>query len=348
MIETISAADIKNKDEYINDIIQKVSNGTITFPYLKYFIKNVDELFSNLQEYKPVVIDSHKAQPRIGNYKYGNKSNVYILSDDNTYFSMNIITELYSEEVRMKCFEKGLPAPIEKWKDPNVLHAALDICINKYKKVDGFILHEALWQTGMIRACTNYKPSVCVALAKFFDSKRVLDLSCGWGDRLIGFLAADVEVYDGCDPSPDTYPRYQEIIKNHSNKGNNIQSVNIVKCKAEEYSVKSNYYDLFHSSPPFWTKEIYATNDPNVSLKSWINDFLYPYLITAHKGLMHGGILSIYISDFAGAMGMCDIMNDFIKNSLKCKFIMVIGLATVKNAGEEPSRAFPIWVWQKV
>ncbi len=44
------------------------------------------------------------------------------------------------------------------------------------------------------------------------NAKRVLDTSCGWGDRLAGFFASDAEEYYGCDPNPNTYQRYQEQI----------------------------------------------------------------------------------------------------------------------------------------
>ena len=31
------------------------------------------------------------------------------------------------------------------------------------------------------------------------NAKKVLDTSCGWGDRLAGFFTSDAEEYIGCD-----------------------------------------------------------------------------------------------------------------------------------------------------
>ena len=55
---------------------------------------------------------------------------------------------------------------------------------------------------------TQFKPVVAKAIYQMTNAKRVLDTSCGWGDRLAGFFASDAEEYYGCDPNPNTYARY--------------------------------------------------------------------------------------------------------------------------------------------
>lgn len=339
-MDPIDITTIKNKDEFIQQFIEDAKSGKIPFPYLYYSIKNNDEIFNNIRNHKTMT--SSEPYEMRTSYKYFKTTKVFfrILADPNEYFNTNVLTDLYSEDMRMKCVVKGNKPPIDRWKDPDVLKAALALCFDKFKKLDNFTLHEALWETNLIKQCTNYKPTVCVDLVRIFGATKVLDLSCGWGDRLIGFLAAGVEVYDGCDPSPDMHDKYAKIVEAHGSKGMH-QLVDIQQCKAEDYEVKQGYYDLFHSSPPFWTKEIYATNDPNVSYKDWLENFLFVYLMKAYRGLRTFGILTIYISDFAGAWGMCDIMNDFISMQLKCKQLVPFGIDT-------GSSIYPIWCWQKV
>ena len=60
---------------------------------------------------------------------------------------------------------------------------------------------------------TQFKPNVAKTIYQMTNAKRVLDTSCGWGDRLAGFFASDAEEYIGCDPNPNTYKRYMEQIK---------------------------------------------------------------------------------------------------------------------------------------
>ena len=42
------------------------------------------------------------------------------------------------------------------------------------------------------------------------NANKVLDTSCGWGDRLCGFYASNAKEYIGCDPNPNTYERYKK------------------------------------------------------------------------------------------------------------------------------------------
>ena len=44
---------------------------------------------------------------------------------------------------------------------------------------------------------TQFKPNVAKAIYQMTDAKKVLDTSCGWGDRLAGFYTSDAEEYIG-------------------------------------------------------------------------------------------------------------------------------------------------------
>ena len=63
---------------------------------------------------------------------------------------------------------------------------------------------------------TQFKPIVAKCVYEMTDAKRVLDTSCGWGDRLAGFFASNAEEYYGCDPNPNTYMRYTEQIDRYN------------------------------------------------------------------------------------------------------------------------------------
>ncbi len=45
------------------------------------------------------------------------------------------------------------------------------------------------------------------------NAKTVLDTSMGWGDRLAGFFASDATHYIGCDPNPNTFKVYWEMVR---------------------------------------------------------------------------------------------------------------------------------------
>ena len=52
---------------------------------------------------------------------------------------------------------------------------------------------------------TQFKPNVAKTIYQLTNAKRVLDTSCGWGDRLVAFCLGRAEEYIGCDPNPNTY-----------------------------------------------------------------------------------------------------------------------------------------------
>ena len=52
-----------------------------------------------------------------------------------------------------------------------------------------------------VKECTNFKPSLAKHVIEFFGAKRVLDFSAGWGERMLGAMAAQVEEYLAFDPN---------------------------------------------------------------------------------------------------------------------------------------------------
>ena len=44
---------------------------------------------------------------------------------------------------------------------------------------------------------TQFKPNVAKTIYQMTNAKKVLDTSCGWGDRLAGFFCSDAEEYIG-------------------------------------------------------------------------------------------------------------------------------------------------------
>jgi hypothetical protein len=251
---------------------------------------------------------------------------------------MNIITDVFSEELRLLSSVKGELPPLERWKQLDVLMFAFKAGINA-ENTDPYTFRQAIYESKLVKECNLYKACMPVFVAKLFKSKRVLDLSCGWGDRLIGFLAANVDVYDGCDPNPKMQPIYDTICERYKLPH---QSVNIQCSTAEAYEVKEGEYDLFHSSPPFYDKECYdGINMGFTSFDDWMERFLLPYVAKGYKGLKKGGYFSIYICDY-GRVKMCDKMNDFLVKQLGSTYQGVIGISG--KTGEFP---LPIWVHRK-
>ena len=53
----------------------------------------------------------------------------------------------------------------------------------------------------MTKECSTHNPLIIKYFIRKFAARRVLDFSSGWGDRLIGALTSDIDLYVGVDPN---------------------------------------------------------------------------------------------------------------------------------------------------
>ena len=341
------------KDSLINDIISKIQSYEIDYPYTIHCSPDVCYLFNNLSKLELTTTGSKWNLLGVLNSRYSNTYNgleyLSIVVKLCSYMRMDIITDIYSEKERLKCVVYGNKPPIEMWLDKDILRKVLTECINTYDMISTFSLRESLYSTRLIKYCNLYKVSIVKQVITLFNAKRIIDLSCGWGDRLIGSMGAKAECYHGCDPNVNMTPIYKEMVRD-LNQGTDV---NIQTVKAEDYVIKENYYDLFHSSPPFWIKEVYPDVDTTVSLDDWKVNFLYVYVKKAVHSVKKGGYITIYISEY-GKIQYCNDMNDYINKMGLCEYIGCIGIASEKvdsisaKGNTIDINRYPIWVWKKI
>ena len=176
---------------------------------------------------------------------------------------------------------------------------------------------------------TQFKPNVAKAIYQMTNAKKVLDTSCGWGDRLAGFYASDAEEYIGCDPNPRTYGEYYKQIQTYEkllgNKEPKIyagqktdstppyimiegkKKVTIFRCGAEDLPWDTIYkIDCAFTSPPYFSTEEYNKGGEHEEDQSWSkfneyekwrDDFYLPVAQHSHESLSDNGFLFVNIMD---------------------------------------------------
>lgn len=149
----------------------------------------------------------------------------------------------------------------------------------------------------------QFRPAAARAMYWWLKAERVLDPSCGWGDRLAGFFTTDTaKVYAGCDPNEATYAVYSEQATTYETwlgteapnlerftirniKGGpawpafrcrGVKDVLIVNGPFEDIDwaqvrdlVAPNGFDLAFTSPPYFAVEKYAAGTPSADNQSW-------------------------------------------------------------------------------
>ena len=125
---------------------------------------------------------------------------------------------------------------------------------------------------------------------------KILDISAGWGDRLLGACSMNA-VYSGCDPNSLLTSCYERMICEFGTQ--NKQKV--FELPFEDFDTDDKFNCLF-TSPPFFDLEIYS-NEPTQSsekyttLDSWLNDFLYVCLKKSDGFLLNGSMIYLHLND---------------------------------------------------
>lgn len=133
---------------------------------------------------------------------------IYLRDFEHNYLMMNILSDTFNDICRANCtFGKNM-SPYDYFiKNKNDL-------INKLKKKqiqvnDKNIRNEIYLST---HECSIHNPNIIKFFITFYKARRILDMSSGWGDRLIGSIASDIDLYYGVDPNSCLHPNYKNMI----------------------------------------------------------------------------------------------------------------------------------------
>jgi hypothetical protein len=227
---------------------------------------------------------------------------------------------------RMKCSYDRSPSPITMWNDQTDLKQILSPIWRLHPDC-GMPLKNNLYIEGVrvgAYFATQFKPSVAKAFYDFTKSKKVLDTSSGWGDRMTGFFASNADEYYGMDPNGDLHENYHKMAVQYENwlgeenpksefgdKWFSVEGkkkVKIYRSPAEDlpWDEIPNDIDIMFSSPPYFATERYAEGSKFEgdqswsrynSYEEWRDGFYLPVMKKAFDKLSPGGWLMVNIMD---------------------------------------------------
>jgi hypothetical protein len=186
-------------------------------------------------------------------------------------------------------------------------------------------LRVVLGNVSGVQAATNFRPGAAKCIYDYFGSGlKVFDYSCGFGGRLVGFLASEAEEYVGVDVNEDNFEGYRKIIESYTSferleeddylkvhyrcrKDNLFAKDKVVKIYlsgSEDFFPLQykDYFDLSFSSPPYFSKERYSDEENQCfnkffSYKSWVRYYWYKTLKNQYKMLKKNGVCGVNIMD---------------------------------------------------
>lgn len=306
--------------------------------YKNYVDFDKDKFFAMVSMYVPRILrylpQGIKYKKSVG--KYNGK---YFLIQEgwDEVKNINTITDLFSEEARIKANFKGFISPIEYWmrnKEEILKEFGGKITKNNIEEFRDYMYAH-------IKFCNNYRITTAYTIYKHFNAKHVLDPSSGWGDRMIGAISANVETYTGVDPNGLLQECYDEIINKF---GMNKTNYKVHKNGFEYVDVGENKYDLVFTSPPFFDLEKYSDDEEDSmnaynTEERWLESFLKPLIYKSYKGLINNGHLVLYIAESKNTKYIPKMM-EYTK-----KYMTYEGEINVFSSNTNVTRK--IYVWRK-
>jgi hypothetical protein len=269
----------------------------------------------------------------------------------------NKSSNVFHQDARWACNSINSPSPLRTWTTRKFLVTLLKALYTlKVKRVDSTTLRSCIALRKYI--ASQFRPSAAKAVYQHFNAKNVLDMSCGWGDRLTGFMATQgTESYTGVDPNPAVFYNYQKQIEAFG--GSKHYDIEMIGSEVVEYKRK---FDLVFTSPPYFNIEKYCQEESQSfrkfrKVEDWLEGFLFESLRRAVGSLETGGHLVINISDVYSnhrINQLCNPMNDFLQgiNGMEYQGAMAYEMRKRPNSGALKGKvgrfAEPMWVWKKV
>ena len=298
------------KEEFRKQLAEFITKEKPSFPFPDFNSENTVSGFRKLVKADFTdyinISENHRVIEKYDDYKYSYKD--YGLGVIDCPPKFNHVSDSFMNDLRLQCGSYGYKSPVQRWNDGDNLWGAFGPIfrgVNDKQELNGRIYMMA-FRLGTYIA-TQFKPIVAKTIYEMTNAKTVLDTSMGWGDRLTGFYASNATHYIGCDPNPNTFARYKDMIKFYDKLTGGKKTTQIYNCGAEDLPWDEiNNVDCAFTSPPYFSTERYNEGGEKEELQSWFkfneyeswrDNFYLPVSQNSFDSLSDTGVLMVNILD---------------------------------------------------
>ena len=345
------------KEQFRLDLAQYIADNRPKFPLKEISFEAMRQAFKSLQkqdvwEYVKPIEQIHKnVKEKYDDYKYTFKKHGLGIIDAPSLY--NDVSNYFHQHLRLNCSSYSFKSPLDVWYNGTAkdiwrclgpmwrgINGMKPVLVEGKEELRGGRLDDKSYVSAFrlqTYIATQFKPNVAKAIYQMTNAKKVLDTSCGWGDRLAGFFASDAEEYIGCDPNPNTYKQYFKQIETYNSFLSTPKKVTIYNCGAEDLPWEQiDNIDCAFTSPPYFSTERYnegGEKEENQSWKKfdeylkWRDDF---YLPVSQKTFERSKHTFINIMD-PTIKGKRYYSCDELVGSLKDNFVGQIGMRIMQR-----------------
>ena len=363
--------------------LKELMDLPLLFPYMKYAMSNdpkrqLQVLYQRLKQFKytsridtrpyhsiPGISEKHQEW---FSYAFGpTKEYCTIVSLPDDFNEMDCITNYFTEEARMNAVvgrgrleSSQKMSPYEWWVSDWRRKLFMSL-IEKKEPINTETLREEIYR--QLPEATLFKVSFAMSvinvLREHISSStrrlRLLDISAGWGDRLISAFVTGCERYLGYDPNTKLIPGHREIIDQLRVLESDKFEFEVRPQPFETANLEGETFDLCFTSPPYFNFETY-TNESTQSIykypkyETWLIHFFLASLRKAWSALRPGGAMAIHITDTREMKNVCSIMGLYVEGFLEdSRYGGVISSQARQKDDDETSGKIrrPVWIFFK-
>jgi hypothetical protein len=358
----IKSSNYANNINGARELIPLVRDNTIWFPFHRYTSLPPKTLFKNLSNIN-LKVKHEKYQ--LKSYYPPNKfyypplfrnEPTSIMNDKNDFNHADVLSDYFIEEIRLKSKRYDqIYSILECWEVDEclelILSKASSLASENNESITPSLLRDAIYKK--VQETGTFSPTRSRALIKLVlgentKNKKWLDISAGWGDRLLSAMSLDM-IYTGFDPNIELKKGHTEMIEMFGTKDiNQNYKQKIYYEPFEKAEIPDGPYDVILTSPPFFNVEKYSVGQKNQSITNypgfndWLVNFLFTSLIKAWDSLKEGGFLLLHIGD-TPMLNFCEATNIFIENNLPgASWEGIVGISG------EAENYRPVWCYKKL
>tara|TARA_Y100000591_G_C21824845_1_gene696002 strand:+ start:358 stop:1725 length:1368 start_codon:yes stop_codon:yes gene_type:complete len=381
-----NVVDRYDKKKVIEVLAYYIINEKPTFPLRKIDLKNMTNSFNNLWKRDILTLKVMQTTSDGGGVLYtgdmydiklkydydataignseddaegaggGEKKCLYAIQLGHEY---NDASSYFQQENRLRCNSYGYKGPLNAWED-----------LEELKKMNWTFWRPSMVGKNGIRdrdyrssmrvsgyVATQFKPHVAKCIYLMNNAERILDTSCGWGDRLVAFYCSDcAKVYHGCDPNEHVYESYKnQCFEYEKLLGTDIDDIDFIEdfivignkeiryfecygkktvliyngCAEDLILSEEDDFDLLFTSPPYFKTERYNEGGDGEYLQSWKrydtfekwrDRFLFKMIQNVSVCLRKGGKIMLNIVDPQIKTKRYKVCDDMVKYVCKLGF----------------------------
>ncbi len=152
----------------------------------------------------------------------------------------------------------------------------------KYKKITpAAVLASIRMRVGSVN---QFRPAYAKFIYTKYNSKKVIDISAGWGGRMLGAMACDID-YTGFDTNTELAEPYKQIVAAYPHTG----TCKLVSQDSSTVDFSTYDYDTVFTSPPYYMLEKYEHMPAYTSKEDFNKKYWKPVVMASWANLKADG-----------------------------------------------------------